>query len=119
MLCQLSDDTGSIYLRFFHFTAAQKNQLLPELRLRCFGEARRAFRNYGLEMIHPEYRQIQEAHELPLDKHLTPIYPSTQGLSQPLLRRLTDQALQTLQTNLQSIGNFAGSYYYPNFNLPI
>lgn len=103
LLCQLSDASGSIYLRFFHFTAAQKNQLVVGARLRCFGELRRAFRHYGLEMIHPEYRQIQDAHELPIDQHLTPIYPATQGISQHLLRRLTDQALQNLPRILPSL----------------
>jgi ATP-dependent DNA helicase RecG len=100
LLCELSDTTGSVYLRFFHFTAAQKNQLNISAKLRCFGEVRRAFRQYGLEMIHPEYRQIQQAHELPLDQYLTPIYPATQGLSQHLLRRLTEQVLQHLQQHL-------------------
>ena len=39
---------------------------------------------------------------MPLDKNLTPVYPTTQGVSQPLLRRLIDQALQNLQSSLQS-----------------
>ncbi len=102
LLCQFSDETGSIYLRFFHFTAAQKQQLAEGVRLRCFGEVRRAFRMYGFEIIHPEYRRIRKAHEMPLDKNLTPVYPTTQGMSQPLLRRFIDQALQNLQCNLQS-----------------
>lgn len=96
LLCQLSDTSGSIYLRFFHFSAAQKSQLARGVKLRCFGEARRAFRHYGLEMIHPEYRQILNAHELPIDCYLTPVYPTTQGLSQHLLRRLIDQSLHRL-----------------------
>ena len=54
-------------------------------------------------MIHPEYRHIQEIDKITLDKNLTPIYPTTQGLSQPLLRRLTDQALQILQDSRQNI----------------
>ena len=99
LLCQISDGVGSVYLRFFHFTAAQKNQLTAGVRLRCFGEARRAFRHYGLEMIHPEYRHIHKAHELSLDQHLTPIYPTTQGLSQHLLRRMTEQVLGYLREN--------------------
>jgi ATP-dependent DNA helicase RecG len=35
--CQLSDGTGSVTLRFFHFSAAQKNNLKPGLELRFFG----------------------------------------------------------------------------------
>lgn len=99
LLCQLSDATGSLYLRFFHFSAQQKNQLSVGVRLRCFGEARRAFRHYGLEIIHPEYRPLHHMHELPIDQHLSPIYPTIQGLSQNLWRRLIDQALQSLQSS--------------------
>jgi ATP-dependent DNA helicase RecG len=103
LLCQLCDHSGSIYLRFFHFTAAQKNQLKSGVKLRCFGEARRAFRHYGLEMIHPEYRQFHEAHELPVSQYLTPVYPATQGLTQNLLRRLIEQALQRLLVSEKSL----------------
>lgn len=103
LLCQLSDHSGSIYLRFFHFNATQKNQLKAGVKLRCFGEARRAFRHYGLEMIHPEYRQFHAAHELPVNSYLTPVYPATQGLTQNLLRRLVDQALQRLLPSEKSL----------------
>ncbi len=103
LVCQLSDATGVIYLRFFHFTAAQKQQLSLGGRYRCFGEVRRAFRNYGLEVIHPEYRQLHAADELGLDQHLTPVYPTTQGVSQLLLRRLTEQALQSLPVNSREL----------------
>ncbi len=104
LLCQLRDNSGSIYVRFFHFSAQQKNQLSSlGSRLLCFGEVRRGYRHFGFEMIHPEYRYIQEVDEIMLDKNLTPIYPTTQGLSQPLLRRLTDQALQILQDSRQNI----------------
>ena len=36
--CTLKDDTGFINLRFFHFTAVQKNTLKPGVKLRCYGE---------------------------------------------------------------------------------
>jgi len=96
LLCQINDFSGSIYLRFFHFTYAQKNQLIPGLKIRCFGEIRRSFNHYGFEMIHPEYRQIQTADELPIEKTLTSIYPAVQGVSQSLLRKLMKHVLQHL-----------------------
>ncbi len=96
LLCQFSDSTGNIQLRFFHFNAQQKIQLSQiGLRLRCFGEVRRGYYQ-GLELIHPEYRLIYAADELPLEEYLTPIYPSTQGLSQSRLRHLINQALEKL-----------------------
>jgi len=58
LLCHLSDGTGVLTLRFFHFSPAQE-QLFgqPGLRLRCFGEVRSGHTG-GLEMIHPECRRI-------------------------------------------------------------
>jgi ATP-dependent DNA helicase RecG len=41
LLCYLSDNTGAVLLRFFHFNKAQQNNLSSGKRLRCFGEARR------------------------------------------------------------------------------
>jgi len=41
LLCHLSDNTGAIVLRFFHFNKAQQANLSVGKRLRCFGETRR------------------------------------------------------------------------------
>ncbi|HAR91239.1 MAG TPA: ATP-dependent DNA helicase RecG, partial [Gammaproteobacteria bacterium] len=38
--CVLVDKTGIIHLRFFHFSAAQKNSLAEGTRIRCYGEPR-------------------------------------------------------------------------------
>ena len=118
LLCELSDGIGRIYLRFFHFTAAQKNQFVPGTHLRCFGEIRRAFARLGFEMIHPEYRLLHEAHEMRIDQHLTPIYPATQGLTQPLLRKLIDQALQMIQRSHQPLEilpqSVLAQFHYPD-----
>ncbi|MBS0350302.1 MAG: ATP-dependent DNA helicase RecG [Proteobacteria bacterium] len=94
LLCCLQDDTGMIHLRFFHFTASQKQQLSRGGHYRCFGEVRSAFRQYGFEMIHPEYRPSEKGSLLGLEKTLTPLYPTVQGVNQSLLRRLTDHALK-------------------------
>ncbi|MEO6697456.1 MAG: OB-fold nucleic acid binding domain-containing protein, partial [Gammaproteobacteria bacterium] len=58
LLCRLSDGTGVITLRFFHFNAAQQQTLARGARLRCYGEVRLGAAT--LEMIHPEYRHIDE-----------------------------------------------------------
>ena len=91
LVCRLADSTGHVHLRFFHFNAAQRDQLTRGRRLRCFGSVR--FGPAGLEMAHPEYVLLPEG-ELPQpEDHLTPVYPTTAGLSQAYLRRLIDQAL--------------------------
>jgi ATP-dependent DNA helicase RecG len=90
----LSDGTGHITLRFFHFRAAQKQQLSRGTRLRCFGEVRAGFQ--GLEMVHPSYKRIAPDREEPVSDRLTPVYPSMEGLGQASWIKLTDQALALL-----------------------
>ncbi len=91
----LRDGSGSITLRFFHFSAAQKNAVVPGIQLRCFGEIKRGVR--GVEMLHPEYRVVKADAEPLLQESLTPVYPTTEGLKQASWRQLTNQALVELQ----------------------
>lgn len=91
----MRDGSGSMTLRFFHFSAAQKNAVVPGVQIRCFGEVKRGMR--GVEMLHPEYRVIQADNEPLLQETLTPVYPTTEGLKQASWRQLTSQALVELQ----------------------
>jgi ATP-dependent DNA helicase RecG len=59
------------------------------VRVRAFGEVRHGF--FGPEMVHPRYKVVREGAAIP--QALTPIYPTTAGLSQESLRRLIEQAL--------------------------
>ena len=92
--CTLQDDTGFINLRFFFFSAAQKNSLSPGTKIRCYGEVRRG--SAGYEIYHPEYRLLSAIKDDALDQTLTPIYPSTGGMQQTRLRSIIDQALGKL-----------------------
>ncbi|GAB2908994.1 ATP-dependent DNA helicase RecG [Rheinheimera gaetbuli] len=94
-LVKIKDGSGYLTLRFFHFSAAQKNAVTPGVLLRCFGEAKRGPR--GLEMLHPEYRVHNDELLTEVNETLTPIYPTTEGLRQATWRNLTDAALQHLQ----------------------
>ena len=94
LLCRLEDGTGSLILRFFHFSRYQQKRLENGTYLRCWGQVRRGAR--GLEMIHPEYQQIDPADMDKLELTLTPVYPATEGLAQIRFRKLTDQALAVL-----------------------
>lgn len=91
MVVRLQDATGNITLRFYHFNAAQKQKLTTGAQLRVLGDTRRGAA--GLELYHPEYELLDDAAPLPLEQCLTPIYPASEGLTQPRLRSL---ALQTL-----------------------
>jgi ATP-dependent DNA helicase RecG len=90
LLCRISDGSGFLTLRFFHFTTAQQTALTRGLRLRCYGEVRRG--PVGLEIVHPEYRRVGAEADA-LEESLTPMYPATEGLTQVRLRLLIDQAL--------------------------
>ena len=93
LLCRISDGSGALNLRFFHFNQAQQQRLASGRRVRCYGEVRHGAG--ALEMVHPDCQIIDGMQ--PVAGELTPIYPSTEGLQQPRLRRLTSLALAVLE----------------------
>jgi len=95
LMVKVQDGTGVVSLRFFHFSASQKNALLNGARIRCYGEAR--WGKSGVELYHPEYQLLQGTTPAPLEDHLTPIYPATEGLQQNRLRKLLDQVFLLLE----------------------
>ncbi|MAX52410.1 MAG: ATP-dependent DNA helicase RecG [Methylophaga sp.] len=98
LLCHISDGTGSLILRFFHFSKAQQLQLEKGRKIRCFGEIRNGPSSF--EMVHPEYQLIDASNIVPVESELTPVYPTTEGLHQLSLRKLIKQALSFLENGL-------------------
>ncbi len=88
LLAYLQDGSGRIGLRFFHFTRAQQNNLASKPAIRCYGEIRRGAA--GLEIYHPDYNLLTSS-ELP--DRLTPVYPTTEGISQQRYRKIVTQVL--------------------------
>lgn len=100
LLVSIEDGTGRLLLRFFYFNSSQRNNLTNGVKIRCFGEIRRGIK--CSEMVHPEY-EIQQFNDSPkIEDHLTPVYPTTEGLHQLSLRQLTSQALQWLSKSKSS-----------------
>ncbi|MGE6689201.1 ATP-dependent DNA helicase RecG [Stutzerimonas stutzeri] len=93
LLVRLQDGSGTLSLRFYHFSQAQKEAMKRGTQLRCYGEARPGAS--GLEIYHPEYRALT-GEPAPVEQTLTPIYPTTEGLTQQRLRNLSEQALSRL-----------------------
>ncbi|MHB8679339.1 MAG: ATP-dependent DNA helicase RecG, partial [Rudaea sp.] len=93
------DSRATLLLRFFHFNAAQANQLIVGTRLRCYGEARHGAQ--GLEMVHPQYRRMADADATAVEERLTPVYPVTQGLSSARLAGVIARALQRLPADAE------------------
>lgn len=95
LTCQISDGSGVLTMRFFNFNAAMKNSLAPGQHVIAYGEIKRG--KNGAEIIHPEYRVQGDAQQsVELQESLTPVYPTTEGVRQATLRKLTDQALERL-----------------------
>jgi len=97
LLCRISDGTGAVVLRFFHFSRAQQEGLAQGRHIRCWGQVRRG--TTALEMVHPEYQLLGEQELDQVEQTLTPVYPATEGLTQPRLRGLTGQALDALEAH--------------------
>ena len=95
LLCRISDGTGALLLRFFHFTKRQQSMLAEGREVRCWGKIRQG--KPIPEIAHPEYRLVSADDNEPPEQTLTPIYPATEGLSQFKLRQLSEQALQVLR----------------------
>ena len=96
ILCRISDASGHIALRFFHFSVQQVQQLKPGVLLGCFGEIRYGFN--GPEMVHPEYKFVVSAEQL-IEPNLIPVYPLTEGVPQTTIRKAVKQALMLCLAN--------------------
>ena len=89
LVAQIKGDDGAILnLRFIHFYPSHQKQLAPGQRVRALGEIKRGYERY--EMIHPK---IKSPEKQALATSLTPIYPTTNGLTQPVLRKAVQAAL--------------------------
>lgn len=96
LVVKINDISGSLSLRFFHFSARQRESLVAGTFLACYGEPRWSTYDQGWEMIHPDVDPTEEGQVI-TSQGLMPVYPLTQGLYQKSLRHLMVQALDTLQ----------------------
>ncbi len=116
LVVSLSDGTGRLTLRFFHFRHTQKTGMSPGSRLRCYGEVRGGAR--GLEMVHPSYKKLTPGVNEAVADRLTPVYPSTEGLAQASWLKLTDQALNLLQQHKLELEELLPTDLMHNLKLP-
>lgn len=116
LLCMLSDESGTLMLRFFHFSRVQQQRLNKGNLLRCYGQIRRGAKT--LEMIHPEYRHIDPDNSPAIDKQLTAIYPLTDGLQQRTMQKLSSQALDILSNLEDKLVELLPDEILATFDLP-
>ncbi|AOJ61675.1 ATP-dependent DNA helicase RecG [Burkholderia ubonensis] len=91
LVVKIQDDDGAqLVLRFLNFYGSQVKQMAVGQRLRVRGDVRGGF--FGMEMVHPAVRVVDE--HAPLPQVLTPVYPSTAGVSQAYLRKAIENAVE-------------------------
>ncbi len=115
LVCRISDPTGYLSLKFFHFTAKQQSNLSPGTLLSCFGEIRNGYR--GLEIIHPEYKIIYSTDNI-TEPCLSPIYPLTEGLRQATLGKAVKQALSYYLDHSNDLTDWLPQVILSKFNFP-
>jgi ATP-dependent DNA helicase RecG len=101
LYCYVEDKTAVLQLRFFHFNKQQIKAFNERGKIRVFGQVREFANN--LEMIHPEYQLLNSDDDCTVDETLTPIYPTTQGLTQTRLRQLVKLALANCRDTLSEL----------------
>jgi ATP-dependent DNA helicase RecG len=88
----LMDASGQLVLRFLNFYPSLQKQFAEGLRLRVRGEMRQGF--FGAEMVHPTHKVTIEG--APLPTVLTPVYSSSEGLSQTILQSAIARAMVSM-----------------------
>jgi ATP-dependent DNA helicase RecG len=91
-VCLIRDEErgdASLVLRFFSFYPSHQKALTPGTRVRVYGDVRDGY--FGPEIVHPQFNVVTG--DTPLPDRLTPVYPTTAGLSQDALRKLTASAM--------------------------
>ena len=115
LICTMRDSSGTLTLRFFNFNAQQVEQFAANPRIRCFGEVR--FAPQGLQLIHPEYQVLSPDAPVVVEEHFTPVYPSTEGITQRQLRQLAAQVIALCKTG-KEIREWLPASIREELNLP-
>ena len=109
LIARLEDTSGQLTLRFLHFYPSQIAALKVGTKLRVYGEIRHGF--FGYEMVHPHCKAVGE--KTVVAETLTPVYPTTAGLTQPNIRKAIALAIkQDVMPETLPI------YVYKSLNLP-
>lgn len=109
LVAAIGDGSGRLYLRWLHFYPNQRRRVETGRRVRVRGEVRVGFN--GCEIVHPRVTVAGGA----LPDSLTPVYPTTDGLTQPVLRRAIRQALEQADLSESLPPHLVHSLALPSF----
>jgi len=105
LVVKLTDGSGELFVRLINFYPSILQQLQAGTSWRVLGEVRAGF--FGFEMVHPQLRKADATDAVKTS--LTPIYPTTAGLSQYTLSKWIDWALQRAD-----LGEYFSAQDYPS-----
>lgn len=102
LLCYIQDDSGIAILRFLNFNMGMKTAMASGKWVRAYGEIKRG--SHYPEMIHPQFNIQSKKEESPSfsepnEERFTPIYSTTYGLTQNVIRKAIQSALILLKRN--------------------
>lgn len=109
LIARIEDPSGQLTLRFLHFYPSQIAALKVGSKLRSYGEVRHGF--FGYEMVHPQCKTVSE--KTTVAETLTPIYPTTAGLTQPTIRKAIALAVKQ-----DALSETLPTGVYKHLNLP-
>ena len=109
LIARLEDTSGQLTLRFLHFYPSQIAALGVGRKIRAYGEVRHGF--FGYEMVHPQCKNVGE--KTVVAETLTPVYPTTAGLTQLNIRKAIRIAL-----NQEAMQETLPAGVYKGLNLP-
>jgi ATP-dependent DNA helicase RecG len=101
LLAQVRDGLFAVTLRFFTYFPNTREALTPGKRVRAFGEVRNG--HFGLEMVHPKITSLLPAQTKPLAERLSPVYPTTAGLTQETLARRVRSAMNRDEATMTDV----------------
>ncbi len=109
LIVRLQDASGEVNLRFLHFYPSQVASLSVGKQIRAYGEVRHGF--FGYEMVHPQCKAVRD--DTPVNEQLTPVYPTTAGLTQFNIRGAIARVLKP-----EFLGETLPESVYRPFRLP-
>lgn len=90
LVVTIEDEEEELVLRFLNFYPSQQKQMALGTHLRVRGDVRSGY--FGSEMVHPQVKAVPP--DAPLPNTLTPVYSTTAGVGQHILRKAVDKALK-------------------------
>lgn len=95
---RVKDETEALMITFFGQAYMKNNFKLGETYL-FYGKVKH---KYGYhEMESPEYQKVDDSHQLNTVAKITPIYPTTQKLSQKVIRGLIETCLKEVLSGVE------------------